>query len=92
MVAQRRPLVLRPEQAPLDQDRHDLVDELLDRPRQVGRHDGEAVGGAAPEPGLEVVGDLLRRADHQPVVARENRCRLLFVGDDFARTDVERVL
>ena len=35
-------------------------------PGSAGRHDVEAVGGAALEPGLDLVGDLLRRAGDRP--------------------------
>ena len=65
------------------QDRDHVVDERVEARRQQRRHDVEAVGGAVLEPLLDLVGDLLGRADDDPVPAAAGepvRCSWRTVG------------
>lgn len=69
VVAQRTSFVIGAENAALLQQRNHAVGELLKPARQNIRHQIEAVGGAAFEPVLDVVGDLFRRADDDTMSA-----------------------
>ncbi len=62
-------LVLGAEHSTTLQDRHDLVDEDLERAGQVGRHDVETVRGAYLEPCDDAIGDVFRCADDRAVTA-----------------------
>ena len=64
------PLVFGAEQAAALQFRDHQLDEIVERARQIRRHDVEAVAGAFDEPLLHVVGDLLGRADEHDLGAR----------------------
>src|SRR5215470_18703162 len=64
VFAQRRAFVLAAEDAAPLQPRHHAVDEVVEPARQIGEHDGEAVGAARLQPLLHLLGDGLRRADH----------------------------
>src|ERR1700676_2641606 len=70
MIAQRLAGVFGTEQPAFTQDWNDLLGEQVESARQPWRHDVEAVGGAALEPRLDVVGDLFRRPGDPPVTAR----------------------
>src|SRR6202034_301695 len=69
VVAQRRALVLVPEQTPAAQLRDHLVDERLQVAGQCWRHDVEAVARALADPLLDRVGELLGGAGQRAVAA-----------------------
>ena len=69
VLAQGGAGVLGAEQAAPLQFGHDEVDEVVEPARQGRRHDVEAVRGAAGEPVLQLVGDLVRRAGEDAVPA-----------------------
>src|SRR5690606_22469416 len=62
--------VLGAEQAPVLQDRHDLLGEGLEQLRVQRRHHVEAVGGPVEEPLGDDVGDVGRRARDDMVTSR----------------------
>src|SRR5208282_1862327 len=55
MLAQRRAVVVAPEQAAPLQFRHDALDKIVEPARQIGKHHGEAVGALGFEPFLHLV-------------------------------------
>ena len=63
MVPEGWAAIIRPEQAAELQDRHDRIDERFEARRQHVGHQVESIGRAGPEPGLDVIGDLLGRSD-----------------------------
>ena len=67
VIAQRRTLIGRAEQAALLEDGHDLGYEHIELPRQDRRHDIEPVRGAVGEPVLDQVRHLFGRARHGEV-------------------------
>ena len=77
MIEQRGAGVVLAEDAALLEFRYDLVDEFIERGREVRRHDDVAVGAPLDEPFLQRVGDLLRpeevvgrHEDRLPLVAQ----------------------
>src|ERR1700733_3233911 len=82
--------VFAPEDALLLQQRHDVLDELLQVVRKAAEPHDESVGGPADEPLLQVVGYLLGRADHRAVAAGSPAAPA--VGDQLADRAVSVVL
>jgi len=80
MLAHRAAGVLGAEDAAPLKNGHDAIDEVLQAVRQRVRHQVEAVGSAALEPMLDVVGDLFGGADDDAVPAAAGQC-----ADQFAR-------
>src|SRR5688572_2580335 len=70
VFAQGLALVLEAEQAAALELRHDQLHEVVEPGRHDRRHHVEAVRGFVLEPALQLVGDLLWRADDLPVAAR----------------------
>lgn len=75
MLAQGTSGVLGAEQPPVLEDRHNVVDEVLQAARQMRRHHIETVGGSLREPLFELVGDLLRGPGEDPVAAAAAEAR-----------------
>src|SRR5712691_8782865 len=69
VVTQRRPLVLTPKQPARLKLRHDQVDEVDQRAREVRGKDVETVRGFLDEPFLQRVGDALGGPAEDPVAA-----------------------
>lgn len=67
MTSERLGFVLGAEQAALLQHRYDMVDEGFESAWVLRYQNVEAVAGPGAEPCLQLVGDLLRRADRRPV-------------------------
>ena len=70
MVAQHRAAVFGAEEAAALQHRDNLGGERVELRRQQRRHDVEPVRGAAGEPVLDQIGDLLRRPGGDVMAAR----------------------
>src|ERR1700742_2074162 len=72
MVAQRRAGVFLAEDTTALQLGHDLVRDVVEPLRQVGKHHIEAVAAFGDEPFFHRIGDGLRRADEgEPAIAAE---------------------
>ena len=69
VVTQRRPLVLAPKQPARLELRHDKVDEVDQRAREIRGKDVETIRGFLDEPFLQRVGDSLGRPAEDPVAA-----------------------
>ena len=73
IFAQRLAFVFGVEKAAALELRHELIDQRVDGAGHVARQHVEPVSGAFAEPGFELVGDLLDRADESPVMLGRGR-------------------
>ena len=67
MVSERAAGVVRAKQSALLQDRHDLIDEIIEGAGKPGRHQIEPVRRPRDEPFLKAVGHELRCPAQQPM-------------------------